>query len=423
MYAVVDCNNFFASCERVFRPDLKEKPVVVLSNNDGCIVSRSAEAKALGIKMAVPYFEVRDLLRQNDVKVFSSNYTLYGDFSGRVMDALSEFVDGEDDLEVYSIDEAFLNLAPLLPYHQPQEYCARIRMNVEQWTGIPVSIGVAPTKTLSKIANDVAKQYKGYGGVFVMDTPERTEKVLDATPVRDVWGIGYRLARQLGEYGIATAKRLRDADEGWIKKKFGVTVLRTVYELRGRPCFFDGSVPEIRKSIASTRSFGNNVTSFEDLREAVATYISWAAVKLRKQQSAARGLYVFILTNKLNYKPRVQEGAFRELPVATESTPELIHYATELLRGLYRDGCVYKKAGVVLSGITPRANVQLSAFDKIDRDKSGTLMEAIDRINRVNGEGMIKFAATGVKNNWMMRSGMRSPNYTTRWKELPVATV
>ncbi|HET6990230.1 MAG TPA: Y-family DNA polymerase [Bacteroidia bacterium] len=239
MYAVVDCNNFFASCERVFRPELRNKPVVVLSNNDGCIVSRSAEAKALGVKMAVPYFEVKDLLQRNNVHVFSSNYILYGDFSGRVMNALAEFVDREDDLEVYSIDEAFLNLAPLMEYREPVEYCKTIKEKVEQWTGIPVSIGIAPTKTLSKLANDVAKKHKGYKGVFYLDTKERTEKVLEASPVKNVWGIGYRLSYKLTEYGIANALQLRDADEMWIRKKFGIRVLRTVHELRGTPCFYD----------------------------------------------------------------------------------------------------------------------------------------------------------------------------------------
>lgn len=418
MYAVVDCNNFFASCERVFRPDLKGKPVVVLSNNDGCIVSRSAEAKMLGVKMAVPYFEVRELLQRNKVSVFSSNYALYGDFSSRVMDTLSHFADAEDDLEVYSIDEAFLNLAPQLPYRKPEEYCREIRRTVEQWTGIPVSIGIAPTKTLSKVANDVAKKHKGYKGVFWMDSEMRTQKVLEATPVGDVWGIGYRLSYKLAEYGITTAWRLREADAGWIKKKFGITVLRTLQELRGTPCFFDGSVPDVRKSIASTRSFGRNVTSFEDLREAIATYVSWAAVKLRKQESAARGLYVFIRMNKDHSRPNQHESAFRELPVATDSTPELIHHATEMLREIFHEGTIYKKAGVMLSGIMPRGNVQLDVFDTTDREKSGTLMQVLDKINRANGEGLVKFAAMGVTNNWMMRSGMRSPNYTTKWEDI-----
>jgi DNA polymerase V len=418
MYAVVDCNNFFASCERVFRPDLKNRPVVVLSNNDGCIVSRSAEAKALGIKMAVPFFEVRDLLKKNKVSVFSSNYTLYGDFSGRVMDTLSNFVD-EDDLEIYSIDEAFLNLAPQLEYRAPDELCVTIRQTVEKWTGIPVSIGIAPTKTLSKVANGVAKKYKGYKGVFWLDTPARTQKVLEATPVGDVWGIGYRLSSKLCEYGISNAFRLREADAGWIRKKFGVTVLRTVSELRGTPCFFGGSVPDVRKSIASTRSFGQNVTSFEELREAVATYVSWAAVKLRRQKSAAGGLYVFIRTNKDHTRPPQQEGGFRELPVATDSTPELIRHATEILQGLFREGTIYKKAGVVLSGIKPRGNVQLDVFDKADRVKSGTLMEVLDRINHTHGETTIRFAATtGISCNWLMRSNMRSPNYTTKWEDI-----
>jgi DNA polymerase V len=418
MYAVVDCNNFFASCERVFRPELRTKPVVVLSNNDGCIVSRSAEAKALGIKMAVPYFEVKDLLQKNNVHVFSSNYILYGDFSGRVMNALAEFVDREDDLEVYSIDEAFLNLAPLMEYKEPVEYCKNIKEKVEQWTGIPVSIGIAPTKTLSKLANDIAKKHRGYKGVFYLDTKERTEKVLEASPVRNVWGIGYKLSYRLTEYGIANALQLRDADEGWIRKKFGITVLRTIHELRGTPCFHDGSVPTVRKHIASTRSFGRNVTSIEDLREAIATYVSWAAVKLRKQKSATCGLYIFLQTNKSQYRPQQHEGIYRELPVATDSTPELIRHATDMLQGLFREGSIYKKAGVMFSQIVPRESVQLNVFDTIDRTKFSKLMNVLDVVNLRDGQGMLKFAATGTTQNWMMRSGMRSPQYTTKWGDI-----
>lgn len=419
MYAVVDCNNFFVSCERVFRPGLRNKPVVVLSNNDGCIVSRSAEAKALGIKMAVPFFQARDLIRANNVEVFSSNYMLYGDFSNRVMNALAEFVDEEDDLEVYSIDEAFLHLAPLMPYKEPEAYCQVIRTEVERWTGIPVSVGIAPTKTLAKVANEIAKKYKGYKGVFYLDTQARIDKVLAATPVRDVWGIGYRLSRSLGEYGIGTALKLRDADAQSIRKKFGVTVLRTQQELRGQPCFHDGAVPDVRKSIASTRSFGRNVTTLSDLREAVATYVSWAAVKLRKQRSAAGGLYVFIRTNKDHSRPDPHESVFRELPVATDSTPELIRHATEMLGGLFREGTTYKKAGVMLSHIVPRSSVQLDAFDNVDREKFSRLMHVFDRVNLRNGDNALKFVATGVERNWMMRSEMRSPQYTTRWEDIP----
>ncbi len=417
MYAVVDCNNFFVSCERVFRPELRNKPVIVLSNNDGCIISRSTEAKALGIKMGVPYFEVREQCKQNDIHVFSSNYILYGDFSGRVMNALSEFVDREDDLEVYSIDEAFLDLET---YRDPENYCRTMRAKTEQWTGIPVSIGIAPTKTLSKIANDVAKKYKGYQGVFFMDTKERTDKVLASTPVKDVWGIGYRLSSKLTEYGIGTALQLRDADEGWIRKKFGVTVLRTIHELRGIPCFFDGAVPSVRKHIASTRSFGRNVTSMEDLREAIATYVSWAATKLRKQKSAAGGLYIFIRTSKDHTRLHQHEGVFRELPVATDSTPELIHHATEMLQELFHEGSIYKKAGVMFSHIVPRGSVQLNVFDKTDRTKFSKLMHVMDGVNLRDGQGMLKFAAMGTTQNWMMRSGMRSPQYTTKWNDLLV---
>jgi DNA polymerase V len=424
MYAIVDCNNFFASCERVFRPDLRTRPVVVLSNNDGCIISRSAEAKKLGIKMGAPYFDVREQLERNNVMVFSSNYALYGDFSHRVMNSLAEFVDRDDDLEVYSIDEAFLHLAPLAHLHEPEAYCHKIRTTVERWTGIPVSIGIAPTKTLAKIANGIAKKYKGYGGVFHLNTPERLDKVLAATPAEDVWGVGYRLAEKLKQYGLYTAKQLRDCNDALIRKTGGVVLLRTVHELRGTPCFFSDAVPDVRKGIASTRSFGNTVTAFEDLREAVATFISRAAVKLRRQHSAAGALYVYVRTSAFAEGEKYSRSAWRELPVHTDSTPELIHHATEMLREIYREGYQYKKAGVMLSQLIPRSNIQLNAFDTADRTRHTRAMRALDQINRIHGNDTLRIAASGLnRRNWQMRSDMGSGQYTTNWNELFVMKV
>jgi DNA polymerase V len=426
MYAIVDCNNFFVSCERVFEPKLIGKPVVVLSNNDGCIISRSAEAKKLGIKMGAPYFDVRKDIEKHNVKVFSSNYALYGDFSRRVMNALGEFVDRGDDLEVYSIDEAFLNLAPLADLHEPVDYCRRIRTTVERWTGIPVSVGIAPTKTLAKIANTVAKKYKGYNGVFHLDTKERTEKVLAATPVKDVWGIGRRLGDKLEQYGIYNALQLRDCNDMLIRKTGGITILRTVNELRGTPCFFSDSVPDVKKGIASTRSFGKTVTEYEDLREAVSTYISRAAVKLRKQGSAAGALYVFVRTSAFEEGEKYQRSSWRELPVHTDSTPELIHHATEMLREIYRAGISYKKAGVMLSQLIPRDSIQLNAFDTADRSRESRAMKVLDQINRTHGTDVLRIASTGTsdsREHWQMRSKMVSPQFTTKWNELFVVNV
>jgi DNA polymerase V len=426
MYAIVDCNNFFVSCERVFEPKLIGKPVVVLSNNDGCIISRSAEAKKLGIKMGAPYFDVRKDIEKHNVKVFSSNYALYGDFSRRVMNALGEFVDRGDDLEVYSIDEAFLHLAPLADLHEPVDYCRRIRTTVERWTGIPVSVGIAPTKTLAKIANTVAKKYKGYNGVFHLDTKERTEKVLAATPVKDVWGIGRRLGDKLEQYGIYNALQLRDCNDMLIRKTGGITILRTVNELRGTPCFFSDSVPDVKKGIASTRSFGKTVTEFEDLREAVSTYISRAAVKLRKQGSAAGALYVYVRTSAFEEGDKYQRSSWRELPVHTDSTPELIHHATEMLREIYRAGISYKKAGVMLSQLIPRDSIQLNAFDTADRSRESRAMKVLDQINRTHGKDILRIASAGTTNtreHWQMRSKMVSPQFTTRWSELFIVNV
>lgn len=423
MYAIVDCNNFFASCERVFRPDLRTRPVVVLSNNDGCIISRSAEAKKLGIKMGAPYFEVREQLEKNGVSVFSSNYALYGDFSHRVMNSLAEFVDREEDLEVYSIDEAFLHLAPLAQLHEPVAYCHTIRTTVERWTGIPVSIGIAPTKTLAKIANTIAKKYKGYGGVFHLDTQERLDKVLTATPAEDVWGVGRRLAEKLKQYGLYTAKQLRDCNDAFIRKTGGVVLLRTVHELRGTPCFFSDAVPDVRKGIASTRSFGKSVTTFEELREAVSTYVSRAAVKLRRQQSAAGSLYVYVRTSAFSDSEKYSRSLWRELPVHTDSTPELIHHATEMLREMYREGYQYKKAGVMLSQLIPRSSVQLNAFDTADRSRQSRAMRALDQINRIHGSDTLRIAASGQSREWSMKSDMKSGQYTTQWNELFVLKV
>lgn len=421
MYAIVDCNNFFVSCERVFAPKYRNRPVVVLSNNDGCIISRSAEAKKLGIKMGAPYFDVRKELEKHEVKVFSSNYALYGDFSHRVMNALGEFVDRSDDLEVYSIDEAFLHLSPLMHLHEPVDYCRRMRATVEQWTGIPVSIGIAPTKTLAKIANGIAKQYKGYGGVFHLDSQERLNKVLAATPVDEVWGIGRKLAEKLKQYGIYNALLLRDCNDAMIRKTGGVTVLRTVHELRGTPCFFSDVVPDVKKGIASTRSFGKTVTAFEDLREAVSTYVSRAAVKLRKQKSAAGAIYVYVRSSAYGSGDKYQRSSWRELPVHTDSTPELIHHATEMLREIYREGVDYKKAGVMLSQLIPRDSIQLNAFDAADRSRESRAMKVLDQINRTHGNDVLRIASSGTdegRKNWQMRSTMISKQFTTRWNEL-----
>jgi len=420
MYAIVDCNNFFASCERLFRPDLEGKPIVVLSNNDGCIISRSAEAKKLGVKMAAPYFEEREKIQRHGIEVFSSNYILYGDMSQRVMQALQELV---DEVEPYSIDEAFLHL----PQNDPAEaeaFAREVKRTVEQWTGMPVSVGVAPSKTLAKLANNVAKKYKGYKGVFCLDTPERTEKVLAAKPVGEIWGVGGRLARKLSGYGVYTALQLRDMNDALVRRVMGVTGLRTVHELRGIPCYFDDAVPDVRKGILSSRSFGKPVTDIVELREAVSTFVARAAVKLRRQGSAASVIGVFIYTGKSRDSWSRYPSGQAALPTASDSTGELIRHALKVLERLHEPGTEYKKAGVMLSGLVPRDTVQLNVFDPAHAEKQGPLMQAMDAINGRMGPGTLLYAVNGIrkrgeKKNWLMRAEKRSPCYTTRWSELP----
>jgi DNA polymerase V len=368
--------------------------------------------------MGAPYFQIRDELKQKGVKVFSSNYALYSDFSQRVINSLSEFVDRDDDLEVYSIDEAFLHLAPLANLHDPVAYCHTIRTTVEQWTGIPVSIGIAPTKTLAKIANVIAKKYKGYGGIFHLDTSGRHVKVLESTPVGEVWGIGRSLSKKLNDYGVFTALQLRDCNDTWIRKIGGVLLLRTVHELRGKSCFFSDAVPDTKKGIASTRSFGKAVTTIVDLQEAVSTYVSRAAVKLRRQESVAGALHVFIRTSYYGGDSMYHNSAWHELPVHTDSTPELIHHAMKMLGSMYREGLSYKKAGVMLSNIIPRDTVQLTIFDTIDRTQHSRAMQVMDRINLNYGNDIVRFAISGKDRPWIMRSDLCSKQYTTRWKDL-----
>lgn len=420
MYAIVDCNNFFASCERLFRPDLEGKPIVVLSNNDGCIISRSAEAKKLGVKMGVPYFEARALIEHHGVHVFSSNYILYGDLSNRVMQTLHELV---EEVEQYSIDEAFLQL-PEIHSNDPETFCRSIKATVEQWTGMPVSIGIAPSKTLAKVANRISKKYKGYKGVFILDTPERTEKVLEATPVNEVWGVGRRLTLKLCDYGIYNALQLRNMNDGLARKLMGVTGLRTVQELRGIPCYFDDAVPEVRKGILSSRSFGKAVDNLEDLREAVSTFTARAAVKLRRQGSAASAVGVFVYTDKSKRSWSAHNAGMSSLSTPSDNTGELIRHALSALQGIYEKGVRYKKAGVMFTGIVPRDQVQLNVFDSADHAKQSKLMPVFDRINLKMGPGTLLYAVNGIskegeeKKNWLMRSEKRSPCYTTRWDEL-----
>ncbi len=414
--ALVDCNSFYASCEQVFRPELKGKPVAVLSNNDGCVVSATAEAKALGIKIGVPAFQCEKLIRDNGGELFSSNYTLYGDMSRRVIETLAQFA---GEIEQYSIDEAFLDLTEFRHF-DPVEYGKKIRATIGQWTGIPVSVGIAGTKTLAKAANRVAKKNRQYDGVFsLVDHPD-IDEVLKRIEVEDVWGIGYRRAQMLHAAGIHNACSLKYAGDNWIRKQMSITGLRTVMELRGHPCNDMELAPPPKKNIGSSRSFGFRVESLDDLKEAVSAYVSTAASKLRAQKSVASALTVYIMTDRFKSDPYYANSRSTRLPVATSYTPELIAAALECLEKIYRAGYKYKKAGVLLDGIIPEGQAQLSLFLTPDNGKKISAMRVLDSINRRYGAHAIRTGSEGIKKAWSMRQALLSPRYTTRWDELPV---
>lgn len=425
MIGIVDCNSFYCACERLFKPDLLHKPVVVLSNNDGCIISRSDEAKAVGIEMGSPYFMQKNDLKKNGVITFSSNYHLYGDLSWRVMETLRTMLP-EGCVEVYSVDESFIDLAHIEPAAL-QSFTVSLKNIIEQWTGISVSIGVAPTKALSKVANRLAKKNKQVTGcVLILNTDKKVTQALQKTPIADVWGIGYQYAKKLSNYGINTAYDLTLRTENWAHQELGGVVgARLFRELKGFPCIDMQSERVTKHMIATTRMFGNPVTKLHELEEAVATYTARAAEKLRRQHAAARGITVLIVPKQevkgsyYRHGP-TKSGAVR-LPLATALTNELVKAALELVRSLFEAGKTYKKAGVILSDIVPETVIQGNLFAQApDNTKARALMEAIDNINFSMRGDILKFAASGTTRNWKMRQEMRSPRYTTRWEELPL---
>ncbi|MBI5370479.1 MAG: Y-family DNA polymerase [Sphingobacteriales bacterium] len=423
MKAIVDCNSFYCSCERLFEPSLREKPVVVLSNNDGCIVSRTDEAKKLGVGMAAPYYQNKEVIEKNGVAVFSSNYNLYGDLSMRVMDTLRELV-GKDQVEVYSVDEAFLDLG-MIPDGELQQAAVQIKETVEQWTGIAVSVGVAPTKVLSKVANRLSKKNKlQTGGVLVLDTEDRIREALLKTDVSDIWGVGYRYAVKLKElFSIYNAWQLSKMSTNWARTHLGGVVgMRLIKELNGEPCAEMKDPLNSKKMIATTRMFGIPVYDLAELQQAVATYTTRAAEKLRRQYGAAGFIHVFVVTNETGngpyqYNPRTT-GTQVRLPRPTSYTSELIRYAVPLVEKIYKPGPKYLKAGVMLGGIVPDTSIQGNLFLSQSKNTERKLMDMVDNINFSQRDDVLKFAASGTKRNWKMRQEMRSPRYTTRWDEL-----
>jgi DNA polymerase V len=418
--ALIDCRNFYVSVERVFNSTTRAKPVLVLSNNDGCVVALSEEAKQLGIRRGMPLFECQELVDTHQVALFSSNYALYQDFSDRVMQTLSAFAPKQ---EIYSIDEAWLDLTHVQPAQLPA-YGRTMLTTVQQHTGLPVHVAIATTKTLSKIAHEILKQQPEYQGVLSIVTlpQEDIDTFLAQISVDDVWGIGTHFALALNAMGIYTARQLKDADMFLLKRRLNVTVQRTVLELRGVSCLPLEPHPKRKQHIASAKTFSRPVETLDDLSQAIATYTARAAEKLRSERSVAGSISVFITTNRFNKKvSQYANSASRTIHLPTAFTPVLMHAALDALRNIYREGYEYKKAGVFLSNIRPQEHIQFDlfgAFSLAQHQTQNRLMHAIDVINRLWGQDTIFFGAQGLVRTWQMRQERRSPRYTTRWQEL-----
>ena len=423
MKAIIDCNSFYCSCEKVFRPDLRNTPVVVVSNNDGCIVSRTDEAKKLGVGMAAPYYQNKDVIEENDIAVFSSNYNLYGDLSLRVMDTLRQLV-GDANVEVYSVDEAFVDLSTVSTeklYHVTKE----IKETLEQWTGINVSIGVAPTKVLAKVANRLSKKEKQKTDcIMVVTTEEQIDQALKQTAVEDIWGVGYRYATKLKQlWSIYDGLQLKNMNEEWARIHLGGVVgVRLIRELNAQPSIEMKDPLNEKKMIATTRMFGKPVFELNDLKEAIATYTSRAAEKLRRQYCAAKSIDVFVVTNDYEgklyqYNPQAKHSSTTLLQ-PTSLSGELIKNAVPLVEKLYNRGSKYLKAGVMLGGLVPDASIQGNIFKSETANHQRLLMDTVDNINFSMRDDAVKYVASGLKRNWKMRQEMRSGRYTTRWEEI-----
>ncbi len=412
MIALVDCNNFYASCERVFQPQLEKQPIVVLSNNDGCVIARSNEAKALGIKMGAPAFKMKTIFDHHKVHVFSSNFALYGDLSRRVMQILDE---GSPAIEIYSIDEAFLDLNGINKLNQ---FAINLRTKVGKWTGIPVSIGMAPTKTLAKVANKIAKKHT-QNGIFLMRKETTIYQVLKHIPVSDLWGIGRQYGKFLSRNGFDTAWDLVNANESWIKSNMSVNGLRMVKELKGIPCYFLEHQPPRKKNICTSRSFGMDVIHLQELEEAVASYASTCAMKLRQEKSLTSSILVFIKTNPFKNADHQYNPCQKIiLDVPSNDSMEITKQALKALKNIYKKGFSYKKAGVIVGDIVPQNSQQLSLFDIKDSFKIKNIMSAVDHINQKMGRNKIRLAVQGFDRKWRLKQEKLSPCYTTRFSDV-----
>ena len=414
-FALVDCNSFYASCERIFRPDIKQKPVVVLSNNDGCVVALSKEAKQLGIKMCEPWFKIEKLFLKKGGVAFSSNYVLYADVSSRVMQTL-EYLSPK--VEVYSIDEAFLDLSGLQEYEKFGYQC---KETIDRWIGVPVCVGIGPTKTLAKVANYGAKHYPATNGVVDLTNKNRREKLMALMPVREVWGVGSRINRKLNSLGIETALELAKIDTKLIKRKFSSVLERTVMELQGYPCIALEQQPKTKKQIVVSRTFSRKVNDLDSINEAVSDYASRACEKLRREDQYCKMVSVFMRTNYFRKQDRQYHG-FKscKLFAPTNDTRDILNATRNLTKQIFKADINFIKAGVMLSDFYDEGIYQGDLFRSADRRiNSKELMTTIDMINN-SGIGRVAFASQGIKKTWSMRRQLRSPRYLTNWEEIPI---
>ena len=414
MFALIDCNNFYVSCERVFNPKLDNKPIVVLSNNDGCAISRSNEAKALGIPMGAPAFKYEELFKKNDVKVFSSNFPLYGDMSSRVMSILSKFT---PNIEVYSIDEAFLKFEGF--NCDLESYCNEIKNTVLKWTGIPISIGLAPTKALAKVANRIAKKFpERTSGVYLIDSSNKKENALKWLKIEDVWGIGFKHGKRLRDLKINTAYDFTNLEDNWVRKNMSVVGVRLKKELEGKSVLYLEEVRSPKKAIATTRSFEGTITDYEKIKERISTFAVCCAEKLRAQNSNCNSIYVFIRSNKFQKnKPQYRNGILMTIPFSTNSSIIISKYAIEGLRKIFRKGINYKKAGTIVMGLDSSKSYQLNMFEN-ENPKHKCLMKTIDFIQKKEGQSKIKLASQDLRKKWKMKQEKLSPNYTCKLNEI-----
>ncbi len=417
MYALVDCNNFYVSCERLFQPALSGLPVVVLSNNDGCVVARSPEAKALGIKMAVPAFQVADLIKKHHIKVFSSNYALYGDISSRVMATLESLA---PHIEVYSIDEAFLDLAGFRLMGSLEDYGRMVQQTIKKHIGVPVCVGIAPTKTLAKLANHAAKTYKATGGVVDLSCPERQQKLMNLLPVDEVWGVGRKTAEKLLQQGIKTVLQLSRCDTTRARRIGSINLVKTIDELNGTIRYAIEEEPETRKQLMCSRSFAEKMTDHDQLRQTICEFAARATERLRSEHLACRIVQVFIRTSQFNSSdPSYSNSATAKLSTPTSDTRTILKTCTDLFDSIWKDGYRYAKSGVMLGDFCEQTNIQHDLFaDHSALADSDRLMTAIDRINQ-NSRSKIWFAGQRPAEDWFMKRANLSPAYTTRWSDIP----